>query len=207
MAITITSKGYAKGLGDSFAPKAVNYGSPVAIILYASIIVFSSILVLWFSLLAVDVKIKNDTDTLALERTKKETQKQAAKQKERTFTDIQKRMVQIEDIINIHPNGKLLFDALSQITRGDVRFLQADINFKATDSTGQISMTGQAIDFQALSNQILSFERDKQNRFRSVKIGSIKREVSLDGSPGPVSFNLETTFERSILIPPEGGSQ
>ncbi len=207
MAITITSKGYAKGLGDALAPKAVNYGFSVAVILYASIIIFSSVLILWFSLLAVDMKIKNDTDTLALERTKKETQKQAAKQKERTFTDIQKRMVQIEDIINVHPNGKLLFDALSQITRGDVRFLQADINFKVADSTGQISMTGQAIDFQALSNQILSFERDKQNRFRSVKIGSIKREISLDGSPGPVSFNLETTFERSILIPPEGGSQ
>ena len=207
MAITITSKGYAKGLGDALAPKAVNYGFSAAVILYASIIIFSSVLILWFSLLAVDMKIKNDTDTLALERTKKETQKQAAKQKERTFTDIQKRMVQIEDIINVHPNGKLLFDALSQITRGDVRFLQADINFKVADSTGQISMTGQAIDFQALSNQILSFERDKQNRFRSVKIGSIKREISLDGSPGPVSFNLETTFERSILIPPEGGSQ
>ena len=190
MAITITSKGY----GD--VKKSVNYGSSTNFIFIASVVIFSSVMLVWLGLFAVNFSVQNQSNDLSDQRAKLEKEKNAVKPKETKLLDVQKRISQINKIIQTHPNGKYLFDTLAKGTRGDVKFRNARVDF----INGTLTMDGEAATYPALSLQLLALEPSFQNWIRSMQIKNIKRVVDASGSAGAVSFNLFITFDQKILL-------
>ncbi len=188
MAITISPKGYG---GD--VNKSINYGSPIPLLSVIAIIVFMTTMTLWLTLFAINFSLKNQENDLAAKRTELQLEKSNLKQEESRLIDAQRRVFQIKELLDKHPNGRLVFDALNSRTRGDVNFSAAEAELQG----GTLELTGQAKDFQALAAQILAFEHDDQNRFRSVKVKNIRKHII--ESQGTVSFAMSLSFDPAIL--------
>ena len=190
MAITISSKGYG---GD--VNKSVNYGSSIPLFSVIAVIVFVTTIILWLTLFAINFSLKNQKTDLEARRTELQLEKSNLKQEESRLLDAQRRVFQIKELLDKHPNGRLIFDALNSRTRGDVNFTAAEADLQGST----LELTGQAKDFQALAAQILAFERDDQNRFRSVAVKNIRRDITL-GEVGAVSFSISLGFDSAILV-------
>lgn len=190
MAITINPKGYGGDIN-----KSVNFGSAIPKILIIAIIVFSTTMIFWLALFAINFSLTNQKSDLETERTALQLKKSNVNQEETRLLDVQRRVLQIKERLEKHPNGRLIFDALNARTRGDVNFTAADVNFE--DST--LELSGEAKNFQALAPQILAFQQDDQNRFKYVKVSNIRKDI--DGfNSEKVLFSISLGFDGALLL-------
>lgn len=103
---------------------------------------------------------------------------------------LEKRLTTIKTLITNHTVPSRIFDFLEERTHPHVRF----INFTLTGNSRTVTVDGETVSYQALTQQIGILERDPQ--IEEVQFGGLSL-----GSTNVVLFQLTIIFKQPLIQP------